>query len=334
MLIILDKYISTENLNTVMARLEQLNVMIQVHEEKDKKVIVVLDGAEYLSLETLEILPGVERIINIKKPYRLVSREYKPADTVVKVNGIPFGGENFQIVAGPCAVENEEQVMIIAKAVKEAGAVLLRGGAYKPRTSPYSFQGLEEEGLKLLAKAREKTGLPVVTEVLDVRDLEVVAYYADMIQIGARNMQNFPLLKEVARLEKPVLLKRGLSATIEEWLLAAEYIMQGGNPRIILCERGIRTFETFTRNTLDLSAVPAIKTLSHLPIIVDPSHGCGKWFLVPPLAKAACAVGAHGLMVEVHHQPSCALSDGEQSLTPGKFHKLMQEINKIKQCLT
>lgn len=268
----------------------------------------------------------------MSKPYMLVSREYQAKTTVVEVGGVPIGGSHFQVIAGPCAVESEEQLVTIAAHVKKAGAALLRGGAYKPRTSPYSFQGLEEEGLRLLARAREATGLPVVTEVLDIRDVERVAYYADMIQLGSRNMYNYPLLREAARTQKPLLLKRGLSATVEEWLLAAEYILQEGNSKVVLCERGIRTFEAFTRNTLDLAAVAAVKYLSHLPVIVDPSHGTGRWFLVAPLAKAAVPVGADGLMIEVHHRPEEAWSDGDQSLTPERFRSLMEEISKLSNC--
>lgn len=264
------------------------------------------------------------------KPYEMVSREYKETDTVVRIGGVPVGGPHFQVIAGPCAVENEEQILTIAEEVKKAGATILRGGAYKHRTSPYSFQGLGEMGLKLLARVREITGLPFVTEALDVRDVETVAYYADMIQIGSRNMQNIPLLKAAAQTGKPVLLKRGLAATIEEWLLAGEYILMEGNGQVVFCERGIRTFETYTRNTLDYSAVAAVKSISHLPVIVDPSHGTGMWRLVAPLAKAAVPLGAHGIMVEVHHRPDEALSDGEQSLTPGHFRSLMEQIVRLK----
>lgn len=262
-------------------------------------------------------------------PYKLVSREYQEQDTIVDVAGVPLGGDSFQVIAGPCAVESKEQLFTIAREVKNAGATILRGGAYKPRTSPYSFQGLEEGGLKMLAEAREEVGLPIVTEVLDIRDLDRVAYYADMIQIGARNMQNYPLLKEAARRQKPIMLKRGLAATLEEWLLAAEYILQEGNNQLVLCERGIRTFENYTRNTLDMAGVAAVRRLSHLPIIIDPSHGSGKWFLVTPLSRAAYALGAHGVMIEVHQHPCEALSDGEQSITPEKFKRLMDQLQRM-----
>ena len=262
-------------------------------------------------------------------PFKLTSREYKQDDTIIQVGNRLIGGKEVHLFAGPCAVESRSQLMEIAFAVKEGGATFLRGGAYKPRTSPYSFRGLAEEGLELLAEASAATGLPIVTEVMDTRLVTLVARYAHILQIGARNMQNFPLLEEVATTGKPILLKRGPGATIEEWLLAAEYIMLKGNDQVILCERGIKTFETQTRNTLDLSAVPIVKHLSHLPVIVDPSHGTGKWWLVPPMARAAVAVGADGLLIEVHHSPTEALSDGEQSLKPENFYKLVKEVQEV-----
>lgn len=260
---------------------------------------------------------------------RLVCRKAKPEGTIVDVSGIPIGDSEVVVLAGPCAVESEEQLMATARAVKAAGAKVLRGGAFKPRTSPYSFQGLREEGLRLLAQARAETGLPVVTEVMDARHLDTVCRYTDMLQVGSRNMQNFTLLEEVGRVKRPVLLKRGMSATIEELLQAAEYVMKGGNHKIVLCERGIRTFETSTRNTLDLNAVPVLKKRSHLPVIVDPSHGTGHSWMVPPLAGAAVAVGADGLLVEVHCKPHEALSDGEQSLTPDRFELMMHELKAV-----
>lgn len=260
------------------------------------------------------------------KPYKLVSREMKPEKTIVRIGSVTVGADRPVIIAGPCAVESERQLLETARAVKQAGAHILRGGAFKPRTSPYAFQGLEEEGLKLLARAREVTGLPVVTEVLDTRDVELVASYADVIQVGARNMQNFRLLREVGHAGKPVLLKRGLAATIEEWLMAAEYIAATGNDQIILCERGIRTYEPALRNTLDISAIPLVRQLSHLPVIVDPSHATGNRRLVTPLARAAVAAGADGVMVEVHPDPANALCDGPQSLTPAMFAELVHEI--------
>ena len=276
-----------------------------------------------------ETLPGVLEVIPVTHAYKLVSREVKPDDSVVRVGGVPVGGPELAIVAGPCAVESREQLLTVARAVKAAGAQLLRGGAYKPRTSPYSFQGLGEEGLKLLAEAREATGLPVVTEALDSESVELAERYADAIQIGARNMQNFSLLKRVGRARKPVVLKRGMSATLEEFLMSAEYILAEGNYQVILCERGVRTFSDFSRNTLDLAIVPAVKRLSHLPILVDPSHGTGRREKVAPLSRAAAAVGADGLMIEVHHDPNRALSDGPQSITPEMFDELVRDLRQI-----
>ncbi|MBI1892739.1 MAG: 3-deoxy-7-phosphoheptulonate synthase [Candidatus Rokubacteria bacterium] len=284
-------------------------------------------------LENLEALECVENVVPILQPFKLASREVKPTDTVISVNGITIGGPQVAVMAGPCSVESEGQIMTVARAVKAAGAHVLRGGAFKPRTSPYSFQGLEEEGLKLLAEARKLTGLPVVTEVLEPEKVEVVARYADILQIGARNAQNFPLLREVGAAGKPVLLKRGMATTIKEFLLSAEYILAGGNHQVILCERGIRTFETATRFTLDLNAVPVIKELTHLPVVVDPSHGTGHWKYVAPMAKAALACGADGVIIEVHDQPEKALSDGVQSLKPDRFSHLMEELRALAKVL-
>lgn len=280
-------------------------------------------------VNSVKVMQGVEDVMRIIKPYKLASREFKRTDTVVSARGVRLGGKRIKVIAGPCAVESRKGMVEVAQAVKKAGASFIRGGAFKPRTSPYSFQGMGEEGLKCLAEARAATGLPVVTELMDPRDLDVVLKYADIIQIGARNMQNFRLLLEVGMCKKPVLLKRGLSATITEWLMAAEYIMSNGNQEVILCERGIRTFETLTRNTLDLSAVPVLKQLTHLPVVVDPSHGVGKWDLVAPMAKAAVAAGADGLVIEVHMRPDEALSDGEQSLKPSHFATLMKELKPV-----
>lgn len=279
--------------------------------------------------DAVRAMPGVEEVMRILKPYKLASREFKKENSVISVLGQKIGGKKLVIMAGPCAIEGRDLLLDVARKVKRAGASFVRGGAFKPRTSPYAFQGMGEEGLKCLQEAREKTGLPVVTELMDPRDMEVLVKYADVIQIGARNMQNFRLLLEVGMCRKPVVLKRGLSATIKEWLMAAEYIMSNGNHEVILCERGIRTFETATRNTLDLSAVPVLKQLTHLPVIVDPSHGVGKWDLVAPMAKAAVAAGADGLMIEVHTNPAEAFSDGEQSLTPEMFAKLVKELGPI-----
>ena len=271
---------------------------------------------------------GVDKILKVEEPFKKANRLFKPNDTIVNVDGT-LVGNHLGIMAGPCSVESEEQIIEIAKSIKKSGANFLRGGAFKPRTSPYSFQGLELEGLELLKIAKRETGLPIVTEIMSPKYIDEFVNNVDVIQVGARNMQNFDLLKELGKTNKPILLKRGLSATIEEWLMSAEYIMAGGNENIILCERGIRTYETYTRNTLDLSAIPVIKKLSHLPVIVDPSHAAGYWYLVEPLAKAAIAVGADGLMIEVHNNPQCALSDGQQSLKPELFDKVMKKVKTL-----
>jgi 3-deoxy-7-phosphoheptulonate synthase len=279
-------------------------------------------------LQSLEVAPGVESVMPILKPFKLASKEMRKEKTLVKVGKNVIGSSQFVVMAGPCSVETREQILKSAEIVKAAGAQMLRGGAFKPRTSPYSFQGLEEEGLRLLAEARERTGLPFITEVITPTDVTLVAEYADMLQIGARNMQNFALLKEVGKIHKPVLLKRGMANTLKELLMSAEYIMSQGNYNVVLCERGIRTFEDYTRNTCDLSAVPALKEMSHLPVIVDPSHGTGVRSLITPLSKAAVAVGADGLIIEVHPKPEEAYSDGAQSLMPKQFEKLMEEVRK------
>jgi len=292
-------------------------------------IIGIVGDTSVIDPKKLQVLKGVDRVMKVQEPYKKANRIFKPEDTIVKVENSIVGGGHLGIMAGPCSVESEEQIVEVAKRVKKAGANFLRGGAFKPRTSPYSFQGLELEGLKLLKIAKEETGLPIVTELMSTDYLDTFVEEVDMIQIGARNMQNFDLLKQVGRTKKPVLLKRGLSSTIEEWLMSAEYIMAGGNDNVILCERGIRTFETITRNTLDLQAVPVIKKLSHLPIIIDPSHAGGYAYLVEPMAKAAVMSGADGLMIEVHNDPENALSDGQQSLTPDAFDKLMSKIKKL-----
>lgn len=297
----------------------------------ERTAIGVLGNKEYVDDLSIRDLPGVKEVIHVSKPYKMVSRDFHPRPTIIKIDHVEIGeGKSPVTIAGPCAVESEDQILRTAKAVKAAGAEMLRGGAFKPRTGPYTFQGLKEEGLKLLALAKRETGLPIVSEVMSVDNVELVASYVDVLQVGARNMQNFDLLREVGRIRKPVLLKRGLSATIEEFLSAAEYILAGGNAQVILCERGIRTYETATRNTLDLSVVPIIRELSHLPIVVDPSHATGKRSLVPPMAKAALVAGAHGIMIEVHPEPEKALSDGPQSLTIPGFQRLMEEIRQIK----
>lgn len=329
MVIVMNIDASEKQISEITNLLTSLGLGYHISRGEEKIVIGVIGDKRKLDGKAIEMMEGVEKVIPIVDPYKLASRIFKPEPTIVKVGDIEIGGKNIVIMAGPCAVESREQLFESAMAVKRAGAHFLRGGAYKPRTSPYSFQGLEEEGLKMLSEARELTGLKIVTEVMDVHSVEKVAEYADVLQIGARNMQNFSLLKAVGRMNKPVLLKRGLAATLEEWLSAAEYILNEGNKNVILCERGIRTFETYTRNTLDLSAVPAIKKLSHLPIIVDPSHGTGRWHLVPSMAKAAVAAGADGLIIEVHPDPKNALSDGPQSLTPDNFESLVKELKII-----
>jgi len=304
---------------------------LQAHVSKgtERTIIGAIGDEAVLQSLPLEAIPGVEKVLPILKPFKLASREFRKEKTIIDVGGQQIGGNRIAVMAGPCAVENKTLLVEIAKEVKASGANFLRGGAFKPRTSPYAFQGLEEEGLKYLAEARERTGLPFVTEVMDPRDIEMIAKYADVLQIGARNMQNFRLLKEVGLCRKPVLLKRGISATIKEWLMSAEYIMSGGNHNVILCERGIRTYETATRNTLDLSAIPVLKQMTHLPVVVDPSHAVGKWDLVAPMAKAAVAAGADGLIIEVHSNPEEALCDGEQSLKPKSFKILMDELRLI-----
>ena len=291
------------------------------------------DDRGKIQLKSAAFLPGVEQIVPILKPYKLASREFQETDTIVRVGEVRIGGPEFTVIAGPCSIESEEQMMESGYAAKKAGAKILRGGAFKPRTSPYSYQGMEEEGLKLLRKVGDKTGMPVVTEVMNTMDVDLVEQYSDILQIGARNIQNFSLLKAVGHCHKPVLLKRGMMTTIEELLMSAEYILSEGNGQIILCERGIRTFETATRNTLDISAVPVLKELTHLPVIVDPSHAAGHAKYVLPLARAAVAVGAHGIIVEIHPEPEKAFSDGAQSLRPEQFYRLMDEVNLLEKTM-
>lgn len=331
-IIVLKSGVTNKELRYIVKKLESKGFKANISKGTERTVIGVIGDTSKITEEessAFESMSGVEKIHRIIKPFKLASRDFKPENTVIKIGKNTIGAKKIHIIAGPCAVESMPILLKIVKEVKKAGATLIRGGAFKPRTSPYSFQGLKEEGLKILAEVREKTGLPVVTELMDPRDINAILKYADVIQIGARNMQNFRLLQEVGSYNKPILLKRGLSATIKELLMAAEYIMAQGNNEVILCERGIKTFETATRNTLDLSAVPVLKNLSHLPVIVDPSHGAGKWDLVAPMAKAAIAAGADGLMIEVHTNPEEALSDGEQSLKPGKFKTLMKELRAI-----
>jgi 3-deoxy-7-phosphoheptulonate synthase len=330
MIVVMKANASQNELEGVVKRLEDLGLGAHLSGGKERTVIGVIGVGFSPELPSaMELLPGVDHVTRITRPYKLASSEFREGRTTVEVGGVRFGGDEFVVMAGPCSVESREQVLATARAVKAAGAKVLRGGAYKPRSSPYSFQGLGRAGLELLAEAREETGLPIITEVLDTGDVEVVANYSDILQIGARNMQNFALLKEVGRNDRPVLLKRGMSATIEEWLMAAEYVMSSGNFQVMLCERGIRTFETAARNTLDLSAVPIVKRLSHLPIISDPSHGTGFWYLVNPLAMASLAVGADGLLIEVHPTPETALSDGPQSLNFKNFAAMMNSLRQI-----
>jgi 3-deoxy-7-phosphoheptulonate synthase len=329
MVIVMKAQATKEDISGVEKLLKDLNLGVHISEGSERTIIGVIGDKRLLADFPLELLPGVDRAVHIVEPYKLVNRTFHPDNSVVKVKDSEIGGSQIVVIAGPCAVESEEQIVSTARFLKSKGVKFLRGGAYKPRTSPYSFQGMEEEGLKILAAAREETGLLIVSEAVSSKSLELVAKYADIVQIGARNMQNFSLLQEVGRLKTPVILKRGLSATIEEWLNAAEYIMNEGNYNIILCERGIRTFETYTRNTLDLSSIPAVKELSHLPVIADPSHGTGRWKMVTPMSRAAIAAGADGLIVEIHPCPKDALSDGPQSLNFDTFSELMEDIHRI-----
>ena len=329
MVIIMNPEATAENIKAVISTIEDAGLEAKVMDGASQRIVGVIGDKRKLGDVTFEAMDGVEKTVAISKSYKLASREFHPRSSVVDVAGVKIGDGTPVVMSGPCAVESREQLFEAADIVKKAGAQFLRGGAYKPRTSPYSFQGLEEQGLKFLAEARERTGLRIVTEVTTVEAVDRVAAYADMLQVGARNMQNFGLLKAVGKAGKPVLLKRGLAATIDEWLNAAEYIMNEGNPDVVLCERGIRTYETYTRNTLDLSAVAAVKHLSHLPIIVDPSHGTGKWRMVQPMAYAAIAAGADGLMIEMHPNPAKALSDGPQSLTPEHFERVMNGVRKL-----
>ena len=326
MVIVMNPKSSEKEVSEVKNELSRLGLGIHLSQGETFCIIGVVGETRALDPNKLLTFDGVDKILKVEEPFKKANRLFKPDDTIVSVNGTLVGGNNLGIMAGPCSVESEEQIIKIAKSVKASGANFLRGGAFKPRTSPYSFQGLELEGLKLLKAAKEATGLSIVTEIMSTDYIDEFVRDVDVIQVGARNMQNFDLLKQLGKTNKPILLKRGLSATIEEWLMSAEYIMAGGNENVILCERGIRTYEGYTRNTLDLSAIPVIKKLSHLPIIVDPSHAAGYWYLVEPLAKAAIAAGADGLMIEVHNNPQCALSDGQQSVKPELFDEIMKKV--------
>jgi 3-deoxy-7-phosphoheptulonate synthase len=334
MIIVLKPEATQAQIDHIMEKIRERGLGPHLSKGQERSVIGVIGDERTIQNVPLAIFPGVESVTVILAPYKLVSREFRKENTVITLGeGVTIGGKTVPVMAGPCAVETKAQVTGVAKAVKSSGARLLRGGAFKPRTSPYAFQGLAEEGLQYLAEAKKVTGLPIITEVVDPRDIDLVAQYADVLQIGARNMQNFRLLTEIGKQRKPVLLKRGLSATIKELLLSAEYIMAGGNHNVMLCERGIRTFESQTRNTLDLSAVPLIQKLSHLPVVVDPSHATGRWDLVAPLARAAVAVGCDGLLIEVHSNPEEALCDGEESLTPAKFAAMMDDLRKVAQAV-
>ena len=329
MVVIMNADASQEDIEGVIHAIEEKGLEAKVMEGARQKIVGVIGDKTVLAATPIDAMRGVETTVAISKSYKLASREFHPAPSVIDVAGVQIGGGNPVVMAGPCSVESRSQLLETAEIIKSGGAQFIRGGAYKPRTSPYAFQGLEEEGLKYLAEARERTRLRVVTEVTVVEAVDTVAAYADLLQIGARNMQNFGLLKAVGRTGKPVMLKRGLAATIDEWLNAAEYIMNEGNPNVILCERGIRTYETYTRNTFDISAIAAIKHLSHLPIIADPSHGTGKWRMIKPMSLASIAAGADGLIIEVHPNPAKALSDGPQSLTPAHYSDLMRDVRKL-----
>ncbi|MBL0714389.1 MAG: 3-deoxy-7-phosphoheptulonate synthase [Desulfosarcina sp.] len=329
MLIVMEKNATQQQLDTVINAIENRGYEARPIPGGDRVSIGVLRNKGAVDASNFIELAGVKEVIAVTRPYKLVSREVQPEDTVVQVGAVSIGNGHHVMIAGPCAIESDTQALTIAEKVKAAGAHMFRGGAFKPRTSPYSFQGLGVEGLKILARVREEIGLPVVTEVMDLETFDVVEEYADMIQIGTRNMQNFSLLRRAGQSRRPVLLKRGMAATVDEWLMAAEYIMEGGNTQLVLCERGVRTFVHHSRNTLDLSAVPYVRKESHLPIIIDPSHAAGRRHQVVPLARASAAVGAHGLMVEVHHQPDQALSDGAQSLFPEQFESLCRQVRQI-----
>ena len=333
MIIIMKPDATEEHLQHLTDRLEGLGLQVHISKGVDRIVVGAIGDTTILREEPIEVFPGVDTVQPIMEPFKLASREVHPENTVIEVGPITIGGDRIHVMAGPCSVEGREVLLETARECQAAGATILRGGAFKPRTSPYSFQGLGEEGLQFLAEAREATGMLIVTECMDARDAELIYRYTDIIQIGARSMQNFTLLKEIGALDKPVMLKRGMSATIKDLLMSAEYILAQGNHRVMLCERGIRTFETATRNTLDLSAVPVIHALSHLPVVVDPSHGVGVWDYVAPMAKGAVAVGADVLMIEVHPRPEEAKSDGPQALVPSRFKDLMNELRAIAQAV-
>ncbi len=332
MIIVMKSSATQDDVKKMKDHVEEIGMRTSVVVGEGQTIIGLIGDTTKIDPATLEVDPTVEKVMYVSEPYKLASRHFHPEDSIIDVSGVKVGGGNYAYIAGPCSVESEEQVIEIAKAAKAAGANMLRGGAFKPRTSPYAFQGMGSEGLDILMKAREVTGLPIVSELMDVDHIEEFEEKVDLIQIGARNMQNFTLLKEIGkRTTKPILLKRGLSATYQEWIMSAEYIMASGNENVILCERGIRTFETYTRNTLDLQAITVMKRMTHLPIVIDPSHAGGKYWLVEPMAKAAMVAGADGLMIEVHNDPACALCDGAQSLKPEKYASLMKKIKIIEE---
>jgi 3-deoxy-7-phosphoheptulonate synthase len=333
MIVILKPDATRAQLDNVVARIEQMGCGVEVSQGEERTIVGIIGNGRRLEREQIERMEGVERTVPVTRPFKRASREFHPQDTIVKLNGVSIGGQKLLLMAGPCAVESREQLLETAHAVKEAGAQVLRGGAYKPRTSPYSFQGLGEQGLRLLADVRAETGLLIVTEVIDPYLVPMVSAYADVLQIGARNMQNYALLHAVGEAQRPVLLKRGMMSTIEEMLMAAEYILSHGNSRIMLCERGIRTFEKYTRNTMDINAVPLLKQLSHLPVVADPSHATGKWELVEAVSRAAVAAGADGLIIEVHPRPEEAVSDGAQSLKPSRFAALVESVRPVAQAV-
>ncbi len=333
MIVVMSHKATEEELQAAIQVMEQGGVKVMVSRGTENTVLGAEGNAAKVDKEKISLLPGVEKVMVVSEPYKMANRKYHPENTLIDVGGVPLGGERIGVIAGPCSVESASQIEAVAAAVKASGACALRGGAYKPRTSPYSFQGLARDGIQLLQHAREMTGMPIVTEIMSTDNIEMFEMCVDVIQVGARNMQNFDLLKQLGKTTKPILLKRGLSSTIEEWLMSAEYIMASGNPNVILCERGIRTFETYTRNTLDLSAVLAVKELSHLPVVVDPSHACGKAWMVERMSMAAVAAGADGLIIEVHNDPKNALCDGAQSLTPEAFDELMNKLRPLAQCV-
>lgn len=329
MIIVLKPHTTDENVARVENLIKKRGLDTHIVRGQEMTIIGCIGDTTSIDPKLFEVDPSVDKVMHVQEPYKLASRAFHPEDSIIDVSGVKVGGEHLAFIAGPCSVESYEQVLEVAKAAKASGANMLRGGAFKPRTSPYSFQGLGLEGLDILCAVKEEVGLPIVTELMSPDYLDVFNEKVDLIQIGARNMQNFDLLKQLGQLNRPILLKRGLNATFDEWIMSAEYIMASGNENVILCERGIRTFETFTRNTLDLQSIPVLNRKTHLPVIIDPSHAGGKWWLVEPMAKAAIAAGANGLMIEVHNDPECALCDGAQSLKPAKYDALMEQVRQI-----